>query len=169
MSDRTPATSQKRGPRLIDLLGLVIGFGTAAILMKSLWPASRSLAPQVLLVAGILYAWLGLAMAGPILLLIDRRGFGDATRRLSWAQVAWLLIGSYWLIICALVVPLRLEVHPLLGLFPILAAILLRFLGPNTGQARITERGWTDRVAFGLMLGWPVAWGCLILLGKTLY
>ncbi|QDV37248.1 hypothetical protein [Tautonia plasticadhaerens] len=157
------------GPRLIDLIGLVVGFGTSALLLRSLWPSSRSMAPGVAVVAGILHLWLGLAMAGPVLLLIDRRGLNDATRQLSWAQVAWLLIGSYWLAMTALVVPTRMAVHPLLGVVPVVAALVLRRIGPRSPEAGLRARSWTDRVAIGLMMTWPIAWGAMILLVKTLF
>jgi hypothetical protein len=158
-----------RGPRLIDLIGLVVGFGTAALLIRSLWPTSRSMSFGVGVVVGLLHLWLGLAMAGPVLLLIDRRGLNDATRQLSWAQVAWLLIGSYWLALTALVVPTRMSVHPLLGVLPIGAALLLRGMGPRTPEARLRASNWTDHVALVLMATWPLAWIALILLGKTLF
>lgn len=172
MSDlpRNPDRSERqRGPRLIDLIGLVVGFGTAALLIRSLWPSSRSMSPEVGVVVGLLHLWLGLAMAGPVLLLIDRRGLHDATRQLSWAQVAWLLIGSYWLALTALVVPTRMSVHPLLGVLPILAALLLRGIGPKTSEARLRAQNWTDQVALGLMATWPLAWIALILLSNTLF
>ncbi len=158
---------QSRSPRLLDLLAMVVGFGAAAALMRSLWPTERDLQVSVAIVAGVLYLWLGLAMTGPILLLLDRRGLNDATRQLSWPQVAWMLIGSYWLVILALVVPTRLDVHPVLGMLPIAAALILRVLSPPSVKARIRNKSWTDRIAVGLMYSWPVAWGALILLGKT--
>ncbi|RUL89708.1 hypothetical protein [Tautonia sociabilis] len=161
--------SRPPGPRVIDLIGLMVGFGAAALLLRSLWPSSRSMTPGVGAVLGLLHLWLGLAMAGPVLLLIDRRGLGDATRQLSWAQVAWLLIGAYWLALTALVVPTRLPVHPLLGVLPVAAALVLRVVGPRSPEARLRARSWTDRVAFGLMLTWPIAWVAMVLLGKTLF
>lgn len=169
MADESTDPPRRTGPRLIDLIGLVVGFGTSALLLRSLWPTSRSMAASVAVVAGFLHLWLGLAMAGPVLLLIDRRGLNDATRQLSWAQVAWLLIGSYWLAMTALVVPTRLAVHPLLGVLPVAAALLLRVIGPRSPGAGLRAESWTDRVAIGLMMTWPIAWGAMILLGKTLF
>ncbi|WP_169981170.1 hypothetical protein [Tautonia rosea] len=125
--------------------------------------------PEVLIVVGLLHLWLGLAMAGPVLLLIDRRGLNDTARQLSWAQVAWLLIGSYWLVLTAVVVPSRMAVHPLLGVLPIFAALLLRGIGPRRTEARLQAKNWTDQVAFLLITTWPLAWIALILLSKTLF
>ncbi|MEW4567235.1 hypothetical protein AB1L88_05150 [Tautonia sp. JC769] len=165
----TDPRNRHRGPRLIDLTGLIVGFGTAALLIRSLWPTSRTMSVEVGVVVGLLHLWLGLAMAGPVLLLIDRRGLNDATRQLSWAQLAWLLIGSYWLALTALVVPTRMSVHPLLGVLPIGAALLLRGIGPKSSQASLRAQNWTDQVAVILMATWPLAWIALILLGKTLF
>ena len=108
-------------------------------------------------------------MAGPVLLLLDRRGLGDATRQLSWPQTAWLLIGSYWLALTALVVPRWLSIPPYLGVLPVAAALLLRFLGRRTPLPTMNSRSWTDRVAVALLMTWPLAWGAMILLGKTLF
>jgi hypothetical protein len=148
---------------------MIVGFGTAALLIRSLWPTSRLMSPEVGVVVVLLYLWLGLAMAGPVLLLIDRRGLNDATRHLSWAQSAWLLIGAYWLALTALVVPTRMSVHPLLGLLPVLVALMLRVIGPRQAKERIISRNWTDRVAFLLIATWPMAWIAMILIGKTLF
>ena len=156
-------------PRLMDLLAMIVGFGTAALLMRSLWPSGGPISPAVAIVAGGLHLWLGLAMAGPLLLLLDRRGLNDATRQLSWAQVAWLLIGAYWLAITAMVVPSRMDVHPLLGGLPVAVALALRLLAPRTDETRLRARTWTDRVAVALMATWPLAWAALILLGKTFF
>lgn len=169
LSSRSGSRPPARGPRLIDLIGLIVGFGTAALLIRSLWPTTRSMSPGVGVVVVLLYLWLGLAMAGPVLLLIDRRGLNDATRQLSWAQGAWLLIGAYWLALTALVVPTRMSVHPFLGMLPVLVALLLRLIGPRQTKTRILSRNWTDHVAFLLMATWPMAWIAMILIGKTLF
>ena len=164
----TPLDAPAR-PRMIDLAGLVVGFAAAALLMRSLWPSTRELSASVGAVAALLHLWLGTAMAGPVLLLLDRRGLGDATRQLSWPQTAWLLIGSYWLALTALVVPRWLSIPPYLGVLPVAAALLLRFLGRRTPLPTMNSRSWTDRVAVALLMTWPLAWGAMILLGKTLF
>ena len=65
---------RSRGLRLHDLLGLVVGYSFAALLARSFWPGSQRADPVVAVALGIDYVWLGLAMSGPILLLLDRRG-----------------------------------------------------------------------------------------------
>jgi chromate transport protein ChrA len=89
--------------------------------------------------------------------------------------MAWLIIGFYWIVLTVLVVPVRLHRSPLhdaamLGLFPVAAALVLRFLdrGSRRAQAGRDAPTWTHRVAVGLLLTWPLAWAALILLGKSL-
>jgi hypothetical protein len=139
---------------------------------------------------GVFYSWLGLAMSGPLVLLVhrpaipsgevegDAGGRGDAVAthgNRTWAEMAWLIIGSYWIVLTVLVVPVRLHRSPLhdaalLGLFPIAAALVLRFLhrSPRRARGNRDAPAWTHRVAVGLMLTWPLAWVALILLGKSL-
>jgi hypothetical protein len=62
----------RRTLRLIDLTGLVAGYGLAALLIRAFWHASEEPA-AVAAVVGFVYLWLGLAMSGPIVLLLDRR------------------------------------------------------------------------------------------------
>ena len=137
--------------------------------MRSLWPSGRSMSAAVGAVAALLHLWLGTAMAGPVLLLIDRRGLGDATRRLTWPQSAWLLIGSYWLALTALVAPRWLSIPAYLGVLPVAAALVLRLLGRRTPSPTMGARSWTDRVAVGLLATWPLAWAAMALLGKALF
>jgi hypothetical protein len=160
-----------RNLRLLDLAGLVVGYGMAAILVKALWPGSIGESPAVLAVLGLEYSWLGLAMGGPIVLLIDRRPYpdrSDAPARYTWAETAWLLIGGYWIGLTALVAPAKLPVHPLFGLFPIVAALFLRIFGrPRRPPDRDEPPAWTHRVAVALIVSWPLAWAALILLSRS--
>ena len=59
----------------------------------------------------------------------------------------------------------------LLGVFPVLAALVLRYVGPRRSwaRARPVQGGptWTHRAGVALLLTWPFAWVGLILLGKT--
>ena len=116
-------------------------------------------------------------MSGPIVLYRHRREPGEKPserREHSWAELAWLVIGFYWLGMTALVVPMRMHNARLLdagvfGLFPILAALLIRAFRPSKppdGSAP-TKPDWTHYTAIGLLATWPVAWAALILLGKT--
>jgi hypothetical protein len=158
----------RRGLRLLDLVALVVGFGMAGLLMKAFWPPSGPLPSlRVAVALGILYLWLGLAMAGPIVLLLDRRAEGgvDAPERYSWAERAWILIGVYWVGMTILVVPTRMPSTSLLGVFPVVAGLVLRIFGrpaPSSGPT------WTHHTALVLLLTWPVAWADLVLLFHTL-
>jgi hypothetical protein len=88
-----------------------------------------------------------------------------------------MIIGFYWIGLTVLVVPGRLNGarfldSALLGVFPVLAALALRFVGPKRSWARLRppEHGptWTHRAGVALLVTWPFAWVGLILLGKTL-
>ena len=92
----------------------------------------------------------------------------------TWAELAWLIIGFYWIGLTVLVVPVRLHRSPLhdaalFGLFPIAAALVLRFLDRPSRRSRPNPEApaWTHRAAVGLLLTWPLAWIALILLGKA--
>src|SRR5438309_5661001 len=70
-----------RGLRIHDLVGLVVGYGMAALLARAFWPRSRPLTGIPAAALGLEFLWLGLAMSGPIVLLLDRRGPSTARER----------------------------------------------------------------------------------------
>jgi hypothetical protein len=168
---------------LLDAAALVVGYGLASLLVRAYWP--RSGAPTVWEASaiGLVFLWLGLAMSGPVVLLIRRpapaaEAPGDDPRPepRTWAELAWMIIGYYWIALTVLVVPTRMDGgrfldSALLGVFPVLAALVLRYVGPRRSWAR--ERPaqggptWTHRAGVALLLTWPFAWVGLILLGKT--
>jgi hypothetical protein len=93
--------------------------------------------------------------------------------RTTWAERAWLLIGAYWIVLGIVVIPARLHEFKLgdvalFGLAPVVVAIGLRLLGPATPQGPDIVRGWTHTAAIALLLTWPFAWICLIVLGKSM-
>jgi hypothetical protein len=55
----------------------------------------------------------------------------------------------------------------LFGLVPLAAALGCLF-GPRRMRAPRQIPRWTHRLAVGLMVTWPVAWICLIVLGRNL-
>ena len=164
------------------MLALMVGYGMASVLVRVYWPAEATPDAPQLIAIGLVYSWLGLAMSGPIVLASHRpepatdqdqdgpvpspaRGEGR-TR----AELAWLMIGLYWIGLTTLVVPVRMEAATVreavvLGVVPTLAALGLRLFGPRSGPRR---SAWTHRAAVGLLLTWPVAWVGLILLGRTI-
>jgi hypothetical protein len=176
----SPMRSWTQGLHLLDLLALMVGYGVASLLVRVFWPSDGTPEPGNIVAIGIVYAWLGLAMSGPIVLAIHRRptprqsaaepSDPEPTPSRTWAELAWLIIGFYWIGLTVLVVPIRMAQTPLrdatmLGVFPILAALVLRFVGP---VPQASHPGWTHRAAVGLLVTWPIAWGALILLGNTL-
>jgi hypothetical protein len=59
--------------RLLDLTALVVGYGLAALLIRAFWHASAESSASVTAVLMLVYLWLGLAMSGPVVLLLDKR------------------------------------------------------------------------------------------------
>ena len=88
----------------------------------------------------------------------------------TWAERAWLLIGAYWVVLGIFVIPARLHEFKLgdvilFGLAPVVVAIGLRLLGPSGAQVAVAVGRWTHTAAIVLLLTWPLAWICLIVLG----
>jgi hypothetical protein len=167
--------------QLQDILAVVVGYAMAALLFRAFWPSQWPSPAQG--VPGIgLYLWLGLAMSGPIILLRrgQERGDNAATgadpagiRSRTWAELAWLLVGLYWIVLGLFIIPARLHEFKfgdtvLFGIVPIVVALGLRLFGPAPSPAREATSRWTHRAAVALLASWPVAWICLIVLGNTL-
>lgn len=166
--------STHRRFHLLDLTALVIGYGLASLLVRAFWPSAGEESTVILIVIALIYLWLGMAMSGPMILGRRRRVAARASTY-TWAELAWLLIGFYWIAMTVLIVPVRSrETHlldaGLLGAFPFLAALGLRRLTPGRRPSVETTSTppWTHRAAIVLLATWPVAWLALILLGKTL-
>ena len=84
-----------------------------------------------------------------------------------------MLIGIYWIVVSLVVIPARLSDFKLgdmilFGLVPFAVALGMRLLGPRPRGRLDAERAWTHAVGVTLLLTWPIAWLCLIVLGKTL-
>ncbi len=114
--------------------------------------------------------------SGRLLLRNSTTGARDpraAASRTTWAERAWLLIGAYWIVLGIVVIPARLHDFKLgdvvlFGLAPVVVAIGLRLLGPTTPHGPDVVRGWTHTAAIALLLTWPLAWICLIVLGESM-
>jgi hypothetical protein len=171
------------GLQLRDLLALVVGFGLASLLIRSLWPAG-GLEPNGAIITALvlMFCWLGLAMSGPVVLLIPRGADPQPEpgsehlpdhRGHTWAELAWLVIGFYWISLTILIFSVQRSSAgldtALLGVLPVLAALGLwwRFGRRQPGR-ETTPIPWTHHVAVGLLATWPIAWAALILLLKTL-
>lgn len=72
-SARLPDRPAARGLRLLDLLGLVVGFGLASLLTRTVWPRSVELTGPPAVAFALEFTWLGLAMSGPLILGLDPR------------------------------------------------------------------------------------------------
>jgi hypothetical protein len=165
---------------LLDAAALVVGYSLASMLVRAYWPESSRPTVWEVLFIGMVFLWLGLAMSGPVLLLIRRTPRNpDAAEDderppepRSWSELAWLIIGFYWIGLTILVVPARMHGtrfldSAFLGFFPVVAALCLRFFGPPTMRRRADGTSWTHRAGVLLLLTWPFAWIALIVLGKT--
>ncbi len=179
-----PSSTTGQRPRLRfqlqDILSVVVGYGTAALLFRAFWSASW-LSPTLGLAALALYFWLGLAMSGPVIFALqgpmprparepDHHPSSAAGR--TWAEQAWLLIGIYWMILGVLVIPSRLrDFKPgdmiLFGLVPLGLILGFRLFG-HGGTGREGRSAWTHAVAVLLLVTWPVAWACLTIVGTGL-
>lgn len=194
--DQTPAPGPGSptvgGPRIGDLAGLVAGFGLAAFAVRSLAPGlTVSTAPTALALA-LLYLWLGLAMSGPAVLWLDRRGPAapgafpstDATSRYTREEMAWIMVGCYLDAVALLVLPaLRLIGSRsgallivssawilLLSLMVVSIVIFWRWCLPRPGRP-VRERAsspgrWTRRAARLLLWTWPLAWALMVALAS---
>ena len=173
----------RRSPfQIRDILALVVGYGMAALFFRAFWPSGGPPA-WLLAPALLLYAWLGLALSGPVLLLsrgpadpgataTDGTAQAPGVRSHSWAEWAWLFVGFYWMVLGLFVIPARLHDFGtgdaiLFGLVPVLAALGFRLVGPDSTVYR-PVMGWTHRAAVWLLILWPVAWGCLVFVGRGL-
>lgn len=169
------------GFHLLDVAALVVGYGLASMLIRAYWPVSGAPGAVEVVVIGVVFVWLGLAMSGPVVLMVRRpppRGpdgdDDDAPAGVrTWAELAWMVIGFYWIGLTLLVVPARMHgARPLdsavLGIFPVLASVGLWFFSPARHRPAGGGAPWTHRAGVGLLLSWPFAWMALILLGKTL-
>ncbi len=172
---REPGTPENPGPnrlRLIDLTALIAGYGMAALLIRAFWPYSDWPSAAIAAALALEYLWLGLAMAGPLVLLLDRRPDSqrpsESSGRYTRAELSWLLIGGYWIGLSFLMVPSRLSINPVFSALPLVAALAYRLVRPPRSDVSRSALGWTHHASVGLLVTWPMAWVILILLGKTL-
>ncbi len=176
MSRDAPGPS---GFHLLDASALIVGYSLASMLVRAYWSSVGT--PNVVEVAVITVAflWLGLAMSGPVVLLIRRPVVpptadqeAEAGSR-TWAELAWMIIGFYWIGLTILVVPARMNGtrfldSAVLGIFPMIAAVGLWIASPARNRPVGGATSWTHRAGVLLLLTWPFAWIALIVLGKTM-
>jgi hypothetical protein len=182
----SPATAAAPPPsrlQLIDLAAMVIGYGLAGVLFRAFWPHSR-VSPHLVAFATGFYLWLGMAMSGPLLLLRRQAGLSiasppDASRpapgtgQRTWAEKAWLAIGVYWIVLGALVLPSRLQAFRfgdtlLFGAVPLVASLAFRMFGTRRTDSPPTPATWTHGAGIALVVSWPFAWFCLIVVGQAI-
>jgi hypothetical protein len=177
-ANRTTEPRQRLRFQLQDILAMVIGYGMAALFFRAFWPSTGL--PAILGLPALgLYLWLGLALSGPIILLRrgDRPHLADAgaapIESRTWAEWAWLFVGIYWIILGLFVLPARMHAFRawdalLFGLVPIIVALVLRQVGRRAKSKRSTSV-WTHFAAVVLLATWPIAWACMMILGRRLF
>jgi hypothetical protein len=162
-------SAARGGLRLLDLGALIVGYSLAAVALRAFWPRELSPTPLLVGVATPAYAWLGLAISGPFVLLLNRPRGADpqGPPPFTRAETAWLLIGAYWIAAGLLIVPARMPSAGLtfLATVPWVAATLLWLLGKRPAVRPV---GWTHRAAVLVLATWPFAWGAMILLTMAL-
>jgi hypothetical protein len=166
------------GFHLLDVAALVVGYGMASMLVRAYWHSPGQTAAVEAVVIALVFTWLGLAMSGPVVLLTRRppppgpEAEGQPGPR-TWAELAWMIIGFYWIGLTLLVVPARVRGgrfldSAVLGLFPVLAGLGLRFCRPRRPGPSGDLTSWTHRAGVALLVTWPIAWIGLMLLGNAL-
>lgn len=168
---------------LVEGAAIVLGYGLAALLFRAFWPTT-GVSRSVAVFAIGLYAWMGMAMSGPLLLIRPvpaSVGGGDSqpsspgsSRARSWAEIAWQVIGVYWIVLGVFVLPIRLHSFRfgdtvLFGTIPLGAGIIMRLFGPPAQPAAGSSMPWTHHAAVALIVTWPLAWLCLIVLGEAIF
>lgn len=176
-----PVPARKnRGPAfsLLDAAALVVGYSLASLLVRAYWPESGAPSVWAVGMIAMVFSWLGLAMSGPVVVMTrpptaDPDGDGAPSR--TWAELAWMVIGFYWIGLTVLVVPVRMNGSrvvdsAVLGMFPVITALLIWRFGPRRSWASRAPDGpsWAHRAAVFLLATWPFAWVGLIALGKAL-
>lgn len=169
---------RQAGFHLLDAAALVVGYGLASLLIRAYWPDMGAPSVWEVMVIALVFLWLGLAMSGPVVLLnrrpaaVDPDKDDEPTEPRTWTELAWLIIGFYWIGLTVLVVPIRMPGtrfldSAVLGLFPVLAPLGFRLFGPRRTTRAGDLDSWTHRAGVALLVTWPFAWVGLILLGKS--
>src|ERR1700737_3271860 len=106
------------GLRIQDLIGLVVGYGLATLLVRTFGAKLDSPSTEEFVALVLLYAWLGLVMSGPLILLLDRRGPAAPSpvptthppSRYSGEEMAWLGSGVYFIAVSLFISPARCQI-----------------------------------------------------------
>ncbi|HWE37944.1 MAG TPA: hypothetical protein VG406_15345 [Isosphaeraceae bacterium] len=183
-------SDRRRTLRVLDLTALVVGYGLAALLFRAIWRSSAGVPTGV--VTALVYLWFGLAMSGPILLLLDRRAVpsrparaprrrirdpealfvpvaGPGPPTYTRAEQGWIMMGAYCIVLTLLAVPLRLGDTPLgvIAVAQLVTALLLWAAGPRRAVAEGPGPSWTHHVAVAVLATWPFAWIGMVLLARS--
>ena len=165
------------GFRIRDLAGLVVGYGLAGFLLRSFRPVFETQGAAEAVVLGAFYLWLGLAVSGPFVLALDRRGPAppppvpttNPPSRYAGEEMAWLGIGGYFVAIALFVVPSAQHRPPWETILAVQFFVAF-WLGPwwlrrsSRREPKAHAPRWTRTAARVVLLTWPLAWLLLMLL-----
>ncbi len=165
------------GFRIRDIVGLVVGYGLAGFLLRSFRPVFETQGAAEAVALGAFYLWLGLAVSGPFVLALDRRGPAPPPRvptshppsRYAGEELAWLGIGGYFVAIALFVVPSTQHQTPwgaILAVQAFVAAWLAAWWLTRRRSRKLDPAPprWTRSAARVMLVTWPVAWVLLVLL-----
>jgi hypothetical protein len=168
--------------QLQDILAVMVGYGMAALYFRAYWPERTPSA--VLAIAGIgFYIWLGMALSGPVALLrrplrpndaMDSGRHAGLPPGYTRAELAWLLIGMYWITLGLFALRARLPDFRLtdvflFGLIPFVVPLALRVFGLRSRVPLEATPTWTHSAAVIVLVTWPLAWLLLIVMGSHVH
>ncbi len=139
-----------------ELVAVVAGYGMAAFGVRAMAPWKEGIGILGMMFGVICFAWLGLAMSGPLVLAIRRVESG----RLTGAERAWILIGSYCIGLACVVGALRIQLPLLASAVPIGVIVILWLV--NLKRREASRSRWTRVAAVVVLATWPIAWGAFV-------
>ncbi len=147
--------------QLLHVMGLVVGYGMAASLIRSQWSLSGLPTMPYGLLALVEFAWLGLAMSGPLLVGIDRKGL---TKR-TGPELCWLMIGAYWIGLAIFSIPRRFRIDAaLVAIFQLAILAAIPLLLRRVRRRSEAKPAWTHPTAVVLIWTYPIAWLAFVLM-----
>ncbi|GEM_PF-1098262 len=156
---------------MTDLIGLVVGFAWAGKIFRDALGAGETGGFGRVVALGVGFVWLGLAMAGPIVLTMRRVQHGRRMQ-LTAGETLWVALGGLWLLVGACHTFQDFDPTTLAnlatraaaasaGIGPIALVILWHSQRRRPEAAQYT---WCHRAGVVLGAAWPAAWVATLLI-----